>query len=215
MKTILIVDDDPTLNKNIALALTTEGYNVLTAMSAEEAMQLCQNADLILLDVMLPDATGLEFCSHFRELSQKPVMFLTSCSDEADIVRGLDCGGDDYITKPFRLRELLSRIKANLRRTMTEQTASPAEQLELTALEQKLLSYLMQNKERYLTREQILHYLWDVKGCFVNDNTLSVNISRLREKLKGTAYGKIITKRGLGYKWTEQTDSLITEHQDI
>ncbi len=204
MKTILIVDDDPTLNQNISLALQTAGYAVRSAFSVQEALQQCSDADLILLDVILPDGTGLEFCSQFREISQKPVIFLTSCSDEGDIVKGLDCGGDDYITKPFRLRELLSRIKANLRRT--EDTAALPEDLpELTALEQKLLQYLKENREQYLTREQILRYLWDVKGVFVNDNTLSVNISRLREKLGGT-HGKIVTKRGLGYKWTERTD---------
>ncbi len=202
MKTILVVDDDPILNKNISLALSAEGYHVLNAFSAEEAFLHCQGADLILLDVMLPDDSGLEFCTHFREISNKPVIFLTSCSDEADIIRGLDCGGDDYITKPFRLRELLSRIKANLRR-IPDETGRQEDLPELTALEEKLLSYLMENKEQYLTREQILRYLWDVKGCFVNDNTLSVNISRLRDKLKVCKSGKIVTKRGLGYKWTE------------
>ncbi len=199
MKTILIVDDDPTLNQNISLALRTEGYTVRSAFSAEEGLALCADADLILLDMMLPGADGLEFCAQLREFSRKPVIFLTSCSDEADIVRGLDCGGDDYITKPFRLRELLSRIKANLRRT---EGPCPDPLPELTALEQKLLQYLMENRGQYLTRDQILRYLWDVKGVFVNDNTLSVNISRLREKL-GEGHGKIVTKRGLGYKWTE------------
>lgn len=202
MHTILVVEDDAVLSRNIALALETEGYRTITAKTVQQAHEMLSQADLILLDVMLPDGSGIAMCREFREISQKPVIFLTSCGDEADIVRGLDCGGDDYITKPFRLRELLSRIKANLRRCAA---ALPVP--ELTAVEQKLLEYLMHNREQYLTREQLLEYLWDSKGCFVSDNTLSVNISRLRDKLKGAGCGQIVTKRGMGYKWTERTDS--------
>ena len=118
-------------------------------------------------------------------------------------MRGLDAGADDYITKPFRLQELLSRIRANLRRRGSEQTnALP----ELTATEQKLLDYFRANAGRYVTREQILAALWDAKGCFVNDNTLSVHISRLRDKLRGSGCGQIQTKRGMGYRWTAQND---------
>ena len=202
MNTILLVEDDETLNKNISLALETEGYKVLAANTLAAAESLAPKADIIILDVMLPDGNGVDFCKRLRKTVQNPVIFLTSCDDEADIVRGLDSGGDDYITKPFRLRELFSRIRANLRRI------PEVPEMELTAVEQKLLSYLMLNREQYLTREQILEYLWDSKGIFVNDNTLSVNISRLREKLsKSTGCGRIVTKRGMGYKWTEQTDS--------
>lgn len=204
MKTILIVEDDCALNRNICLALETEGYTILSAdcLGAAESLAAC--ADLILLDVMLPDGNGVELCRKLRKNGYGcPVIFLTSCDDEADIVRGLDSGGDDYITKPFRLKVLLSRIKAILRRC----GGDVYEELQLTALEEKLLQYLMLNKERFLTREQILAYLWDSKGCFVNDNTLSVNISRLREKLKNSSHGQIITKRGMGYKWTAQTNS--------
>lgn len=200
MKTILIVEDDKTLNKNISFALEAEGYTVLSADCTEKAFELYKGADLIILDVMLPDGNGIDFCREIRKSSRQPVIFLTSCDDERDIINGLDCGGDDYITKPFRLRELLSRINALFRRCVVTQTELP----ELTAVEQKLLEYLMLNKERFLTRDQILEYLWDSKGCFVNDNTLSVNISRLREKLKNSQSGRIVTKRGMGYKWTEQ-----------
>lgn len=200
MYTVLLVEDDKTLNKNIAIALESEGYDVLTAECIADAEAYTEKADLILLDVTLPDGCGRDFCKRLRNRIQTPVIFLTSCDDEADIVEGLDCGGDDYITKPFRLRELLSRIRANLRRIPS------APEIELTALEQKLLDYLMANREQYLTREQILAYLWDNKGIFVNDNTLSVNISRLRDKLKKHGIGQIVTKRGLGYKWTEQTN---------
>ena len=202
MNTILLVEDDETLNKNITLALETEGYTVLATGTALSARSLASQADLIILDVTLPDGNGVDLCKQLRKTIRTPIIFLTSCDDEADIVRGLDSGGDDYITKPFRLRELFSRIRANLRRV------PEVPEIELTAVEQKLLGYLMLNREQYLTREQILEYLWDSKGIFVNDNTLSVNISRLREKLaKTSGCGRIVTKRGMGYKWTEQTDS--------
>ena len=202
MNTILLVEDDETLNKNITLALETEGYTVLAADTALSALSLASQADLIILDVTLPDGNGVDLCKQLRKTIRTPIIFLTSCDDEADIVRGLDSGGDDYITKPFGLRELFSRIRANLRRV------PEVPEIELTAVEQKLLGYLMLNREQYLTREQILVYLWDSKGIFVNDNTLSVNISRLREKLaKTSGCGRIVTKRGMGYKWTEQTDS--------
>lgn len=197
MNKILLVEDDETLNKNIALALESEGYSVITADGIQSADKLFQSVDLIILDVILPDGSGKEFCKKVRKNSQIPIIFLTSCDDEADIVDGLDIGGDDYITKPFRLRELLSRVRANFRRIPV------VPEMELTAVEQKLLDYLKLNHDRYLTREQILDYLWDCKGVFVNDNTLSVNISRLREKLKKSGGGQIVTKRGLGYKWTE------------
>lgn len=202
MDTILVLDDDVLLNKNITLALKASGYAVINAATVAEAEQLYGKADLLLLDVMLPDGNGVELCRFIRSNSDVPVIFLTSCDDEADIVYGLEQGGDDYITKPFRLAELLSRIKANLRR----RTVSPSAALSLTAVEQKLLEYLMMNKGRFVTREQILAYLWDSKGEFVNDNTLSVHISRLRDKLDAAENaGNIITKRGVGYQWTSQT----------
>lgn len=201
MKTILVVEDDLTLNRNIAFALEAEGYNIITADSVNNGLSLADKANLILLDVMLPDGDGLGFCKKLRETSSVPVIFLTSCDEEKDIVKGFDCGCDDYITKPFRLRVLVSRIRAVFRRCAAE-----LPEIELTAVEQKLLEYLMLNREHYLTREQLLEYLWDSKGCFVNDNTLSVNISRLREKLRSSNSGQIVTKRGMGYKWTDSTN---------
>lgn len=202
MSTILIVEDDDTLRKNISFALEEAGYSTVSAANLAQADKAAKGCDLILLDVLLPDGNGMSFCKKFREHCDTPIIFLTSCDDEADVVNGLDCGADDYIRKPFRLRELLSRIKANLRRCVVS-----SGELDLTSLEHKLLEYLMANKEQFLTRERILEYLWDSKGCFVNDNTLSVNISRLRNKLKScSGFGEIITKRGLGYKWTQQTN---------
>ena len=201
MARILLVEDDKTLSGSISLALSSDGHSVIQAYSADETVSLLADADIILLDVFLPDRSGFELCRSIRGSSEIPIIFITSYDEEADILRGLDLGGDDYITKPFRLKVLLSRVRAVLRRCAVE-----APDIELTAVEQKLLEYLMMNRGRFLTREQILAYLWDSKGCFVNDNTLSVNISRLRDKLKNSGKGQIITKRGVGYKWTEQTN---------
>ena len=202
MNTILVVEDDSTLNKNISLALENSGYSVLSADRLERARELYEQAALILLDVTLPDGNGFAFCREIRQKVQTPVIFLTSFDEECDIVKGFDSGCDDYIPKPFRLRELLSRIRAVMRRCVVE-----TPDLELTALEQKLLDYLMLNRGRFLTRDQILAYLWDNNGTVVNDNTLSVNISRLRDKLRESGKGQIITKRGVGYTWTDQTSS--------
>ena len=198
MSVILLVEDDITLNKNIKMALEMENYDVITASCLKEAGELYEKASLILLDVMLPDGKGTDFCLKVREKSNVPIIFLTSCTDEEDIVKGLDCGGDDYITKPFRLKELFSRIKANLRRSTPENDV-----LNLTAVEQQLYEYLRINKGIVLSRSRLLEHLWDSKGTFVDDNTLSVHISRLRDKLKKSGCGNIVTVRGLGYKWTE------------
>ena len=198
MGIILLVEDDLTLNKNIKMSLEMENYDVITASCLKEAGELYEKASLILLDVMLPDGRGTDFCLKVREKSNVPIIFLTSCSEEEEIVKGLDCGGDDYITKPFRLKELFSRIKANLRRVSAENEA-----LNLTAAEQQLYEYLRINKGIVLSRSRLLEHLWDSKGTFVDDNTLSVHISRLREKLKNSGCGNIVTVRGLGYKWTE------------
>ena len=198
MSVILLVEDDITLNKNIKMALEMENYDVITASCLKEAGELYEKASLILLDVMLPDGKGTDFCARVRKTSNVPIIFLTSCTDEEDIVKGLDCGGDDYITKPFRLKELFSRIKANLRRSSPEN-----DELNLTAVEQQLYEYLRINKGIVLSRSRLLEHLWDSKGTFVDDNTLSVHISRLRDKLKKSGCGNIVTVRGLGYKWTE------------
>lgn len=201
MYTILIVDDDETLCRNIALAVRTSGYNILTARNGSEGIAQCAQADLILLDVMMPDMTGFAACEEIRKITDVPVLFLTSCSEEQEIVSGLDAGADDYITKPFRLAELLSRIKANLRRV---QPRTELPEMELTAAEKALLRYLMQNTGHYVTREQILAACWDSKGNYVSDNTLSVHISRLRDKLCTAHFGQIMTKRGMGYQWVRE-----------
>ncbi len=207
METVLLIDDDRMLCRNLALALETAGYRAVCAHDAGEALGAAPQADLILLDVMLPSQSGFSLCEGLRALTDAPVIFLTSCVEEEDAVRGLDAGADDYIAKPFRLRELLSRIRANLRRhtgrSRAQGEALPSvPDMELTATEQRLLEYFMENRGKYVTREQILAALWDAKGSFVNDNTLSVHISRLREKLGAAGFGQIHTKRGVGYRWT-------------
>ncbi|MDD6084000.1 MAG: response regulator transcription factor [Oscillospiraceae bacterium] len=201
MKNILIVEDDTKLNSSLVMSLSAEGYETDSAFTVEQALEKYTAAKLILLDVILPDGTGIDFCRKIRSVSSRtPVIFLTSCDEEKDIISGFSCGGDDYITKPFRLRELIMRVNAVYRRCYSE----PEEDSNLTSLEKSLLDYLMLNKEQFVTRDQILAHLWDSKGNFVNDNTLSVTVSRLREKLTN---GKIVTRRGMGYKWTQQTNS--------
>lgn len=203
MKTILIAEDDRSLNKSISFALSAQGFKVIETFSVSEAIDNINGADMLLLDMMLPDGRGTEICAKARRTSNIPVIFLTSCDDESEITGALDNGADDYITKPFRLAVLISRVNAVFRRCVSDKP----ETVELTATEQKLLEYLIINKEQYVTRTQILSYLWDSKGCFVNDNALSVSISRLREKLRDSDEGQIVTKRGLGYKWTQQKNS--------
>ena len=209
METVLIIDDDAMLCRNLALALETAGYRTLQAQSCAQGLAQAQQAALILLDVMLPDGSGFALLCRLRERTSAPVIFLTSCAEEEDAVRGLDAGADDYITKPFRLRELLSRIRAGLRRSggTVRESVPAVPDMELTATERHLLDYFLENRGRYVTREQILAALWDSRGSFVNDNTLSVHISRLRDKLKAAGFGQIRTKRGIGYRWTpEQAD---------
>lgn len=198
--TILLVEDDAALAGGIQFALEGEGYTVLHASTIEKAESLWHDANLVLLDVTLPDGSGFTFCKQLRERERIPVILLTARAQEEDIVRGLELGADDYITKPFSLTVLLARIKALLRRSLPEQSDTPEG---LTALEQKLLDYLRLNKGQVLTREQIFSHLWDYRGSFVDDNTLSVQIRRLREKIDTDGVKHIRTVRGVGYQWMD------------
>lgn len=177
--------------------------------------------DLLLLDVTLPDGTGFEVCEKMRAGgSQIPIIFLTASDEEVNVIRGLDGGGDDYITKPFKIGELCSRIRALLRRTdYAAQPLTPAGRLlidpagsrvmidgtsvELTRAESRLLGLLMRNADRVVTREVIFGTLWDNMGDFVDDNTLSVYIRRLREKIEPdpSQPRHLVTVRGFGYRW--------------
>ena len=232
MKNILMVEDDSTIAFAVKYAVEQEGFNLDIAENLENARKIVNSKeyDLILLDVMLPDGNGYEFLKQLREHDEDtPVIFLTACDEEVNIVMGLDIGGDDYITKPFRVRELISRINAILRRkgksqdsnkkilkfknvliyTLEARVFKNNEEIFLTSAEYKLLLILIQNKNMVLSRAQILEKLWDVTYDFINDNTLSVYIKRLREKIEDDSSKPqyILTVRGLGYKWNGSDDN--------
>jgi len=223
-KRILVIEDELYLQKSIRELLEGHNYGVLTASNRSEAMHYVLNAeqiDLFLLDVWLPDGDGFEVCRSIRKYSLKPIIFLTACDDEESVVKGLDLGGDDYVSKPFRAAELISRIQANLRRQelksavkiqrsgdlkidKTQGRAYKGErELELGTIEHQLLWIMMENPRRIVKRERLLELLWDGAGKYVEDNTLSVNISRLRKKI-GMEY--IETIRGVGYRFTKQVE---------
>ena len=232
MRNILMVEDDSTIAFAVKYAVEQEGFNLDIAENLENARKIVNSKeyDLILLDVMLPDGNGYEFLKQLREHDEDtPVIFLTACDEEVNIVMGLDIGGDDYITKPFRVRELISRINAILRRkgksqdsnkkilkfknisihTLEARVFKNNEEIFLTSAEYKLLLILIQNKNIVLSRAQILEKLWDVTYDFINDNTLSVYIKRLREKIEDDSSKPqyILTVRGLGYKWNGSDDN--------
>jgi len=217
-KNILLVEDDAIIASGLVYALEQEGYSVVHCKSVSEAKSAMVNAvfDLAILDMQLPDGTGFEVREVLKDKSTA-VIFLTVVDDEGNIVRAFEDGADDYITKPFRLRELLARIKRILTTQqrgigssvmlalggITIDTAAgkayiDGELLDLTALEYRLLLTFASNKGQILTRSRILESIWDSAGNFVEDNTLTVYIKRLREKLGGAA--NIETVRGLGYR---------------
>jgi DNA-binding response OmpR family regulator len=221
---ILLVEDDLSLIDGLKFALHKNGFETDIARTVQEALRLfSQNTyDLLLLDLTLPDGTGFDICRSVRSGSKVPVIFLTASDEEVNIVMGLDIGGDDYITKPFRLNELISRINALLRRAKPDgrgeselasngitlrlgesRVRKDGDEIELTVAEYRLLCLLMQNPNRVLSRDVILDRLWDGSGSFVDDNTLSVYIRRLRSKIENDpenpAY--LQTVRGVGYKW--------------
>ena len=213
---ILLVEDDAALRSALEELLLREGYEVTkvsNVCSAVEAMNA--EIDLAILDVGLPDGDGVSLCRQWRsEGIQTPILFLTAKDEELDVVRGLDAGGNDYVTKPFRMQELLSRIRALLRRNQKEATFSRSgitldtaklqasrdgEVLLLTVTEYKILAKLIYERS-IITRAALLDALWDVDSRFVDDNTLSVHVSRLREKV-GSSHIKTI--RGVGYQWVD------------
>lgn len=226
MARLLLLEDDQSLIDGLVYALTKEGFALDVAMTVREARaQLAVQAyDLLLLDQTLPDGSGLALCEEVRAGgSAVPIIFLTAMDEEIQVIRALDAGGDDYITKPFKLGELCSRIRAQLRRSgmLHQQEQEPGaegtvrieggrayreeEPLELTATELRLLACFLRNRGQVLTREQLLAALWDEDANFVDDNTLSVYIRRLREKVERdpSAPQHLRTVRGLGYEWRE------------
>lgn len=234
MDKLLLLEDDIGLIDGLKYSLEKNGFFLDVARTVKEAMAMLRgkNAyDLLLLDVTLPDGTGFEVCEAVRKSqSQVPIIFLTAADEETNIIRGLDGGGDDYITKPFRLGELCSRIRALLRRSAMGAGMAGAgdvegekmlcageikvdlignrayrngKLLELTAAEYRLLCLFIRNAGGVLTRSAILDALWDGNGSFVDDNTLSVYIRRLREKVEDdpSCPEHLLTVRGFGYQW--------------
>lgn len=223
MEHILLVEDDRAIVMGLTYSLEQEGYQVTVQEDCPSALKVLeeQTFDLCLLDLTLPGGSGYDVCRRVKELGDTPVIFLTAMDDEVNVVMGLDMGADDYITKPFRVRELLSRIRSVLRRarrggenlhqltigslTVNTQEArvwKRGEEVFLTALEYRLLLTFLNHPGQVLTRSQLLEGIWDVAGDFVNDNTLTVYIKRLREKLEDNPQGPQIIKtvRGVGYK---------------
>ena len=225
-----MVEDDVSLVDALRYALQKSGYETETARSASEAKERMEHTayDLLLLDVALPDGTGFEVCEGVRKAgSRVPVIFLTAANDEMSIVRGLDGGGDDYVTKPFKLGELCSRIRALLRRSGISAEEGQLlksgdivvdlrrgrvmrgdEALDLTSAEFRLLGLFIRNEGIVVTRNMILEELWDSGGSFVDDNTLSVYVRRLREKIEAepSAPKHLVTVRGFGYRWNGEKD---------
>lgn len=219
---VLIVEDDAIIASGLEYAILQEGFEVIVKSSVKEAIEVISDPSisLLLLDLSLPDGTGYMICEAAKKIRDVAVIFLTAVDDEGNVVKGLDMGADDYITKPFRIRELISRMKSVLRRYEKTETVDSVitvqnlkiylkeakvfkdqEEIILTAMEYRLLLTMIQNAGQVLTRNQLLEGIWDVSGEFVNDNTLTVYIKRLREKLEENPANPSIIKtvRGMGY----------------
>ena len=224
MNRIFLVEDNLSLINGLSFAIKKQGYDLDVARTSCEATKMWEDRkyDLVILDVSLPDGSGFDICEKIRKTSKVPIIFLTAHDEETDIIMGLDIGGDDYITKPFKLAVFMSRINALLRRSnnFTHEKAElisnnikiellkgkvykNGKQLELTANEYKLLRFFMENPDIVLSPEQILNKLWDCNENYVASNTLSVYIRRLRTKIEDNPSKpkRIMTVRRLGYKW--------------
>lgn len=224
MSKILLLEDDLSLANGLSFAFRREGFTLDAARTIAEADALWVGGkyDLLVLDVSLPDGSGFDFCKRVRCTSRVPVIFLTASDEETSIIMGLDIGGDDYITKPFKLGVLMSRVNALLRRAgafsaaetelasngirvllLQGQAYKNGEPLELTAAEYKLLCLFMRNANTVLTKGQILDKLWDCEGNYIDSSTLTVYIRRLRMKIEDEPGEPqmLLTVRGMGYKW--------------
>ena len=219
---IFLLEDDDAIALGLCYSLQNEGYNVTLAKSVSEATDIVEKNDfaLYILDLTLPDGSGYDVCKKIKSIGDRPVIFLTAYDDEVNVVMGFDLGADDYITKPFRLKELLVRIKSVLRRynrtggdatvkiknitinTNEAKVYKNGEEIVLTAMEYRLLLILLNNRGKVLSRSQLLENIWDVEGDFVEDNTLTVYIKRLREKIEAEPAKPqiILTVRGIGYR---------------
>ena len=228
MKHIFFVEDDPSLISGLVFALERQSYAVHVARTFAQA-QTCwhlQAYDLVILDVSLPDGSGYDLCKEIRQNSQVPILFLTAADEETDIIMGLDIGGDDYVTKPFKLAVFLSRVNALLRRgenfqkpsakltsngivvdRLSQKVFKEGIPVDLTAGEYKLLCLFLENPDVVLSPDQILGSLWDCKEAFIDNSTLTVYIRRLRAKIEDDPGNpkRIITVRRMGYKWKNET----------
>lgn len=224
MNRILLLEDDLSLINGLSFAFKKQGFEADVARTIKDADHLWTDGkyDLLVLDVSLPDGSGFDFCKKVRQISKVPIIFLTASDEETSIIMGLDIGGDDYITKPFKLGVLVSRINALLRRAKDFDSANTelqsngirvllvqgqvyknSELLDLTAGEYKLLCLFMQNPNAVLSKEQILDKLWGCEGNYIDNNTLTVYIRRLRTKIEDNPSEPqmLLTVRRMGYKW--------------
>ncbi len=224
MKKLLLVEDDLSLINGLSFAIKKQGYNLDTARTSREADAVFADGkyDLVILDVSLPDGSGFDICRKIRETAKVPIIFLTAADEETDVIMGLDIGGDDYITKPFKLSVLMSRINAIMRRSggfkndtelnsngitvklLKGEVYKNGERIDLTAGEYKLLCMFMENPDIVLSSDRILGRLWDCDEKYVDNNTLTVYIRRLRTKIEDNPSEPkmIVTVRGMGYKWS-------------
>ena len=220
MATILLVEDDESIVNNLTEYLQSEGFEIDSATGQSQAVSKIENNkyDLLLVDISLKDGNGFAVCAAARAISETPVIFLTASSDEYSVITGLNMGADDYISKPFRPRELLSRIRSVLRRSNKSNTViehnsvrvdtakgiviKNGEEIFLSALEYRLLLVFLNNKGVVMSRNRLLEEIYDIAGEYVNDNTLTVYIKRLRDKIEDDPQNPtfIKTVRGLGYK---------------
>lgn len=217
---IFLLEDDEAIGIGLKYSLENEGYTVTIATSVKSAFEIINKEKfaLYILDLTLPDGSGYDVCKKIKSIGDFPVIFLTAYDDEVNVVMGLELGADDYISKPFRVKELIARIKSVLRRYNRESKGiikignvlintnkatvfKNGKEVILTAMEYKLFLILLNNRGNILSRNKLLEYIWDVEGDFVNDNTLTVYIKRLRDKIEDDPSAPMIIKtiRGLGY----------------
>ncbi|WP_256761044.1 response regulator transcription factor [Cohnella sp. WQ 127256] len=223
MARILIVEDDRLLNEGLSYALGNENYDIVSSFSSAEGLIAFRSHDvhLIILDINLPDRSGIELCKEIRQVSDVPILFLTAKDTEQDMIEGFESGADDYMAKPFSMAVLSQRLKAILRRGGGEDNPQlfsdkdltvhydkmkvykHNQEVKLTTTEFKLLSILTRNNKMVMTRQMILEKLWDLDGIFVDENTLSVNIKRLRHKIEDDPKQNVYIKTvfGIGYTW--------------
>lgn len=217
---VFLLEDDEAIGIGLKYSLENEGYTVTFATSVKSAFEIINKEKfaLYILDLTLPDGSGYDVCKKIKSIGDFPVIFLTAYDDEVNVVMGLELGADDYISKPFRVKELIARIKSILRRYNRESKGiikignvlintnkatvfKNGQEVILTAMEYKLFLILLNNRGNILSRNKLLEYIWDVDGDFVNDNTLTVYIKRLRDKIEDDPSAPMIIKtiRGLGY----------------